>query len=109
MNPGTTSESRIKILATNGDGVDWYHTHKHGFVSDQVYGGLAGMLQVGDPLDPWPQYKGKYQERLLGLTTGIINTDDQAGVSSGMPLRASTPPVSRTRTRPRMARAGRST
>jgi FtsP/CotA-like multicopper oxidase with cupredoxin domain len=77
MNPGTTSESRIKILATNGDGIDWYHTHKHGFVSDQVYGGLAGMLQIGDPLDPWPQYKRKYQERLLGLTTGIILTDDQ--------------------------------
>jgi FtsP/CotA-like multicopper oxidase with cupredoxin domain len=77
MNPGTTSESRIKILPTNGDGVDWYHTHKHGFVSDQVYGGLAGMLQVGDPLDPWPQFKGKYQERLLGLTTGIVLTDDQ--------------------------------
>jgi FtsP/CotA-like multicopper oxidase with cupredoxin domain len=77
MNPGTTSESKIKILPTNGDGVDWYHTHKHGYVSDQVYGGLAGMLQVGDPLDPWPQYKGKYQERLLGLTTGIVLTDDQ--------------------------------
>ena len=77
MNPGTTSESRIKILATNGDGIDWYHTHRHGYVSDQVYGGLAGMLEVGDPLDPWPQYKGRYRERLLGLTTGIILTDDQ--------------------------------
>ena len=43
MNPGTTSESRIKILGTNGDGIDWYHTHKHGYVSDQVYGGLAGI------------------------------------------------------------------
>jgi FtsP/CotA-like multicopper oxidase with cupredoxin domain len=77
MNPGTTSESRIKVLGTNGDGIDWYHTHKHGYVSDQVYGGLAGMLQIGDPLDPWPQYRGKYQERLLGLSTGIVLTDDQ--------------------------------
>ena len=77
MKPGTTSQSRIKILPTNGDGVDWYHTHKHGFVSDQVYGGLAGMLQIGDPLDPWPQYRGKYRERLLGLSTGIVLTDAQ--------------------------------
>jgi FtsP/CotA-like multicopper oxidase with cupredoxin domain len=79
MNPNATSESRIKVLATNGDGIDWYHTHKHGFVSDQVYGGLAGMLQIGDPLDPWPQYRGKYQERLLGLSTGIVNTDACGG------------------------------
>ena len=75
MPPNTTSQSKIKILGTEGSGIDWYHTHKHGFVSDQVYSGLAGMLQVGDPLDPWPQYKGKYQERLLGLTMGIILAD----------------------------------
>ena len=24
----------------------------------------------------WPQFKGKYQERLLGLTMGIVLTDD---------------------------------
>jgi len=77
MQPNTTSESRFKILGAEGSGIDWYHTHKHGFVSDQVNGGLAGMLQIGDPLDPWPQFKGKYQERLLGLTMGIILTDDQ--------------------------------
>ena len=75
MPPNSTSESRIKITDDDGSGLDWYHTHKHGYVSDQVYGGLAGMLQIGDPLDPWPQYKGKYQERILGLTTGIVLTD----------------------------------
>jgi hypothetical protein len=77
MAPNTSSKSSIKVTSANGSGLDWYHTHKHGYVSDQVYGGLAGMLQVGDPLDPWPQYKGKYQERILGLTTGIILKDDQ--------------------------------
>jgi len=76
MPPNSRSESRIKITNYDGSGVDWYHPHKHGYVSDQVYGGLAGMLQVGDPLDPWPQFKGKYQERILGLTTGIALTDD---------------------------------
>jgi FtsP/CotA-like multicopper oxidase with cupredoxin domain len=77
MAPNTSSKSSIKVTSANGSGLDWYHTHKHGYVSDQVYGGLAGMLQVGDPLDPWPQYKGKYQERILGLTTGIVLKDDQ--------------------------------
>ena len=75
MPPNSTSQSKVKITDDDGSGLDWYHTHKHGYVSDQVYGGLAGMLQIGDPLDPWPQFKGKYQERILGLTTGIVLTD----------------------------------
>jgi FtsP/CotA-like multicopper oxidase with cupredoxin domain len=75
MAPNTSSQSVIKITDADGSGVDWYHTHKHGYVSDQVYSGLAGMLQVGDPLDPWPQYMGKYQEKLLGLTNGIVLSD----------------------------------
>src|SRR4029453_10251908 len=33
-------------------------------------------LQVGDPLDPWPQYKGKYEERVLDLTAGLVNVDE---------------------------------
>ena len=75
MAANSTSESRIKITSFDGSGLDWYHTHKHGYVSDQVYSGLAGMLQIGDPLDPWPQFKGKYQEKILGLTAGVVLTD----------------------------------
>jgi FtsP/CotA-like multicopper oxidase with cupredoxin domain len=75
MAPNSTSQSSIKITDADGSGFDWYHLHKHGYVSDQVYSGLAGMLQVGDPLDPWPQYKGKYQEKVLGLTGAIVLTD----------------------------------
>jgi FtsP/CotA-like multicopper oxidase with cupredoxin domain len=75
MAPNTSSQSEINITNADGSGLDWYHTHKHGYVSDQVYAGLAGLLQVGDPLDPWPQYKGKYQETTLGLTNGILLSD----------------------------------
>ena len=69
--------TRIKIPATHHSGWDWYHPHRHGFVADQVYGGLAGGLEVGSPLDPWPQYKGRFQERLLALTAGLINVDSE--------------------------------
>jgi suppressor of ftsI len=75
MLPDGTFHTRVVIPSTQQPGVDWYHTHRHGYVADQVYGGLAGMLQVGDPLDPWPQYKGKYAERIFGLTVGLIKTD----------------------------------
>jgi suppressor of ftsI len=79
MFPTGTFRTQVHVPATHQPGVDWYHTHRHGYVGDQVYGGLAGMLQVGDPLDPWPQYKGKYEEKLLGLTTGITSTDPHTG------------------------------
>ncbi|HEX2171820.1 MAG TPA: multicopper oxidase domain-containing protein, partial [Dehalococcoidia bacterium] len=72
--------TRIKIPANHHTGIDWYHPHRHGFVTDQVYGGLAGALRVGSPLDPWPQYKGRFRERLLALTAGIIDTDPDTGL-----------------------------
>jgi suppressor of ftsI len=75
-----TNRTRIKIPRTHHSGWDWYHPHRHGFVSDQVYGGLAGAIRVGSPLDPWPQYEGKFRERLLALTAGIINVDPDTGL-----------------------------
>jgi FtsP/CotA-like multicopper oxidase with cupredoxin domain len=72
--------TRIKIPANHHSGIDWYHPHRHGFVTDQVYGGLAGALRVGSPLDPWPQHKGRFRERLLALTAGIIDTDPETGL-----------------------------
>ena len=118
MAPNSSSQSEIKITDADGSGVDWYHTHKHGYVSDQVYSGLAGMLQVGNPLDPWPQYKGKYQEKLLGLTANIVQSD----ACGSMPVPANECPqgqrylevllrvrLSRASPRIRMAKRGKST
>ncbi len=79
MSPDGSYRTRVVIPPNHQPGVDWYHSHRHGYVADQVYGGLAGSLQIGDPLDPWPQYKGKYAERFLALTLGLINTDPATG------------------------------
>jgi FtsP/CotA-like multicopper oxidase with cupredoxin domain len=73
--PDKPYRTRIKIESDDGSGYDWYHPHRHGYVADQVYGGLAGSMQIGDPLDPWPQYRGKFQELVLDLTAGLISVD----------------------------------
>lgn len=73
MTPEGSYRTRVVIPTAHQPGMDWYHAHRHGFVGDQVYGGLAGTLQIGDPLDPWPQYVGKYTERVLALTLGFID------------------------------------
>jgi FtsP/CotA-like multicopper oxidase with cupredoxin domain len=42
-----------RVLEGNGDidhpsGLNWYHSHLHGISSDQVIGGMSGLLSVGD-------------------------------------------------------------
>ncbi len=79
MESDATTRTRIEIPEDHNTGMDWYHPHHHGFSADQVYAGLAGAIEVGSPLDPWPQYEGKFRERLLGLTAGIIHPDPDSG------------------------------
>ncbi|MFN5745551.1 MAG: multicopper oxidase domain-containing protein, partial [Methylococcaceae bacterium] len=48
---------RIPLPENQPDGINWYHVHHHTQTNPQVYGGLAGFITVGNPLDPWPRYK----------------------------------------------------
>lgn len=61
-------QTSIPVPDDQQSGIGWYHPHKHGYSADQVYAGLAGFMQVGDPLDAWPGYIGQYQEKLMTLT-----------------------------------------
>ncbi|RLT09724.1 MAG: hypothetical protein DWI24_09475 [Planctomycetota bacterium] len=83
MNPDGTYQTTINVPDYQPSGVDWYHVHKHGYSADQVYAGLAGVMQIGDPLDAWPQYLGKYDEKILSLSLGLKITGMNA---SGNPV-----------------------
>ncbi len=48
--PGNRYRTEIAIPADHSEGVNWYHPHVHGSTAPQVYGGLAGLLQIGVPL-----------------------------------------------------------
>ena len=77
MNPDGSYQTSISVPDYQPSGVGWYHVHNHGYSADQVYAGLAGFMQVGDPLDNWPQYLGKYDEKIMALT--IANKQQTAG------------------------------
>jgi FtsP/CotA-like multicopper oxidase with cupredoxin domain len=79
MLPDGTFQTRIELPESQQHGINWYHTHQHGSTADQVYGGLAGLIQVGDPLDPFPQYRGRFNERLFALTLGNVSVDPATG------------------------------
>ena len=44
----------IQLPENHGKGSYWYHPHYHPSVNEQVYGGLTGAMQVGDPLSQIP-------------------------------------------------------
>lgn len=73
MAPSDKEEYEIKVPIdpNSQSGVFWYHPHEHGQTAGQVYGGLAGLIQIGSPLDAWPQYVGQYTEQLFSLTAGV--------------------------------------
>jgi FtsP/CotA-like multicopper oxidase with cupredoxin domain len=46
MRPGTTNLIQIDIPSDHPSGTFWYHVHKHGSVTYQFLGGMAGFLIV---------------------------------------------------------------
>jgi FtsP/CotA-like multicopper oxidase with cupredoxin domain len=59
----------------NSVGLNWYHPHKHHVSKDQVQGGMAGLIMVGDPLTPWPQYKGRFKQVNMAFSEVNLQTN----------------------------------
>jgi suppressor of ftsI len=70
-------------------GLYWYHPHMHGYVDREVYSGIAGMIEVGDPLHDLPTLRGIVQ-RDMALTAIQVtqrgNLDLNAKVGKEMNL-----------------------
>ena len=54
---GQSWTTQIPIPADHGQGSYWYHPHYHPSVNQQVYGGLSGFIQIGNPLSKVPAFK----------------------------------------------------
>lgn len=55
IKPGETFDYDIRLPADHQPGFFWYHPHKHGSVTQQVRGGMAGALIVRGDLDDVPE------------------------------------------------------
>ena len=76
IEPGETVDINIPISTyENSVGANWYHPHGHEQTKPQVEGGLAGMIMVGDPLEPWPQYKDQLKQVNLVFSEVNISVD----------------------------------
>ena len=75
MEPGTTHPIEVNIPSDHPSGTYWYHTHKHGSVTFQFLGGMAGFLIIrGGPgtLDALPEVKAA-KDIVMGFQ--VIRTD----------------------------------
>src|SRR5918992_1513201 len=75
MAPGTTHPIKVKIPRDHPSGTYWYHPHKHGSVTFQFLGGMAGFLLIkGGPgtLDALPEIKAA-KDVVMGFQ--VIRTD----------------------------------
>ena len=84
IKPGQTVPIQIPISTyENSVGANWYHPHVHEQTKPQVEGGMAGMIMVGDPLEPWPQYKDELKQVNLVFSEVNISVDGQYKVMIG--------------------------
>ena len=61
-----------------GKGSYWYHPHYHPSVNEQLYGGLSGFAQIGDPLSLIPGMKDVPRNMAL-IKTLNLKPDAQKG------------------------------
>ena len=84
IEPGQTVPIQIPISTyENSVGANWYHPHVHEQTKPQVEGGMAGMIMVGDPLEPWPQYKDELKQVNLVFSEVNISVDGKYKVMTG--------------------------
>jgi FtsP/CotA-like multicopper oxidase with cupredoxin domain len=84
IEPGQSVPIQIPISTyENSVGANWYHPHVHEQTKPQVEGGLAGMIMVGNALEPWPQYKDKLTQVNMVLSEVNISVDGKYKVMTG--------------------------
>ena len=68
----------IELPSDHGEGSYWYHPHYHPSVNQQVYGGLSGFMQVGDPLSKVPGFED-VPRNLAVIKMMDLGIDEQTG------------------------------
>ena len=83
IEPGGRFDYRYELPTDHEPGVYWYHPHHHGFVADQVFGGLYGAIIVEDT-EPIPVSR----ERVLVISDVTLTSSDTVAAAGSMQKRA---------------------
>lgn len=77
VQPGETFQYQVRIPASGrqGPGLFWYHPHAHGFVNDQILGGMSGALVVDGFDELFPLLRGLPERFFLIKHTNFGDED----------------------------------
>jgi suppressor of ftsI len=78
VHPGETFQYEVRIPAAGrqGPGLFWYHPHAHGFVNDQILGGMSGALVVDGIEQLFPILQG-LPERFFLIKHAKLGDDNK--------------------------------
>jgi FtsP/CotA-like multicopper oxidase with cupredoxin domain len=74
--PGATQHYEIPLPADHPGGIFWYHPHRHGGVTQQVRGGMAGMIVVRGEIDRVEEVRSA-KEQIMVLQAIELGADFQ--------------------------------
>jgi FtsP/CotA-like multicopper oxidase with cupredoxin domain len=77
---GFQYEVRIPAAGRQGPGLYWYHPHAHGYVNDQILGGMSGALVIDGFEELYPLLRGM-PERFLLIKHAKIGDDQLVSLS----------------------------
>jgi FtsP/CotA-like multicopper oxidase with cupredoxin domain len=84
VHPGETFQYEVRIPAAGrqGPGLFWYHPHAHGFVNDQILGGMSGALVVDGIERLFPILQG-LPERFFLIKHAKLGNDNKIVTING--------------------------
>ena len=77
---GQTWTSTMSFPEDTGKGSYWYHPHYHPSVNEQLYGGLSGFTQIGDPLSLVPGMQDVPRNLVLIKTLNLQPAQNSGGL-----------------------------
>src|SRR5918998_489255 len=82
VEPGGRHHYEIEVPRDHPGGIFWYHPHRHGGVTQQVRGGMAGLIVVRGEIDRVREVRAA-AERVMVIQA--LELDDDFAVSSPIP------------------------
>ncbi len=76
VDKGRVAHIKFRIPLDHQQGLYWYHPHHHMHTDDQVYGGMAGMIEIGDPLADLPAPTVSTPGRSVGGGAAAVSPAD---------------------------------
>ncbi|MBV9579976.1 MAG: multicopper oxidase domain-containing protein [Chloroflexi bacterium] len=65
VQPGDRQHYQIDVPPDHPSGIFWYHPHRHGGVTQQVRGGMAGLIIVRGDLDQVPEVAAATEQVMI--------------------------------------------